>query len=1022
MLVRRVPHGDPRRAMGRGYGVSEYLGYPRQSSKCNPGIEQPRNWDNEICVLSPVAPSGTVTTLYRPEGRRLLKDLDLHWDAERLLFSMPGSHDKWHVFEIHSDGSRLRQVTPRDRPEIHFYDPCWLPNGEIALVSTAPLQGVPCNTGVIVGMMYKMKADGTAIRQLAFEQDHTYNPTVTPDGQILYLRWDYTDTPHVWNRVLFTMNPDGSGQDEFYGSNSYWPNAIFHAQPIPNDPSRFVGIVTGHHVGRAGEMILFDRSRGRFETEGAVQRISNRFGKIQPLIEDKLTQHSWPKFLHPIPLSEKYFLVSCKPTPDSLWGIYLVDVFDNLVLLKEEEGRALLEPVPLRPRRRPPIIPDRSEPDRNEGTVFLADIYHGPGLEGIPRGTVKRLRVFTYHFAFQELAGIQHRVGTDGPWEVKQVLGTVPVEADGSACFRVPAKTPLSLQPLDAEGKAVQLMRSWLTVMPGETRSCTGCHEDNRGVPLAAIGPTIASGKEPESITPWYGPTRGFSFAREVQPVLDKYCIGCHDGSPRDDGTELSDLRNNSDVVWAYRHGEPDLVRVEHVPREELIRKYSGLFSTSYLALRKQIRVGGLESDLHLLPPMEFHADTSRLIQMLMKGHHGVQLNAEAWDRLITWIDLNAPCHGTWSEFAGIRNDQARLRCDLQALYGGRADDGETIVHGDAPFGGDLQTLPPTTKDDASRAQIRATSDEHRQVTSRQQPSIDAPRSAKASVHPPENMVDLQLGHGITLRLTRLPTRADAANPRSEGPLWIGCHEVTNRQYAQIVPSHDSRFEHRGSWIFSEEYLGWPLNSPDQPVVRVSWEEANSFCRELSERTGWRVRLPSELEWEYACRAGCSTPFWFGSESSDYAPYANLADRSLRRLATESWTPQPPDLVARDDRYNDGFLVTAPVGSFARTRSEFMTCTAMLPNGRWDNTATKPLENRCAVAPGATCRRTHTLPLVSATAPTRRYFTWDSASSPREVPQVHRRRHPSKKQPRRPPKRPAPLDNARWPRESVGYG
>ena len=280
-----------------------------------------------------------------------------------ILFSMPGSYDNWHVFQINTDGTDLRQLTPTDQDDIHFYDPCRLPSGEIAMVSTAPLQGVPCNTGVIVGMMYKMNADGSNIRQIAFEQDHTYNPTVMPDGRILYLRWDYTDTPHIWNRVLFTMNPDGTGQSEFYGSNSYWPNSLFHTRAIPNHPTKFVGIVTGHHVGRAGEMIVFDRAKGRREAEGVVQRISDRHGRVEPLIEDKLTQHSWPKFLHPYPLSDKYFLVSCKPTPDSLWGIYLVDVFDNLVLLKEQEGHALLEPIPLRPTRRPRIIPDRTVAD-----------------------------------------------------------------------------------------------------------------------------------------------------------------------------------------------------------------------------------------------------------------------------------------------------------------------------------------------------------------------------------------------------------------------------------------------------------------------------------------------------------------------------------------------------------------------------------------------------------------------------------------------------------------------------------
>ncbi len=132
LLVRRTPHGDPRRAMGRGYGVSEYLGYPRQSSKCNPGIEQPLNWQNDICLLSPTARDGELTTLYQPEDKRLLKDLDLDWDGQRILFSMPGSHDKWQVFRIDADGTGLRQLTPTDQPDIHFYDACWLPSGEIA--------------------------------------------------------------------------------------------------------------------------------------------------------------------------------------------------------------------------------------------------------------------------------------------------------------------------------------------------------------------------------------------------------------------------------------------------------------------------------------------------------------------------------------------------------------------------------------------------------------------------------------------------------------------------------------------------------------------------------------------------------------------------------------------------------------------------------------------------------------------------------------------------------------------------
>jgi len=263
---------------------------------------------------------------------------------------------------------------------------------------------------------------------------------------------------------------------------------------------------------------------------------------------------------------------------------------------------------------------------------------------------VKKLRLFTYHFAYHKVAGINHRVGADGPWEPKRILGTVPVEADGSAVFRVPANTPISIQPLDADGKALQLMRSWMTVMPGEIVSCVGCHEtQSTGPPNQR---TIAAGKQPSEIEPWHGPARGFSFRREVQPVLDKYCISCHDGGKRKDDLEIPYLRAEQGRFYAYKNG---------VPKADIIFE------------------GGLESDLRILAPGEFSADTTELIQMLTKGHHGVKLDSEAWQRIITWIDLNAPCHGTWAEIVGLEKTQNnhRRRLELRRLYGGPLEDPE---------------------------------------------------------------------------------------------------------------------------------------------------------------------------------------------------------------------------------------------------------------------------------------------------------------------------------------------------------
>ena len=184
--------------------------------------------------------------------------------------------------------------------------------------------------------------------------------------------------------------------------------------------------------------------------------------------------------------------------------------------------------MPLRKTPRPPVIPDRVNPESREATVYLSNIYAGKGLEGVPPGTVKRLRLFEPHYAYPGMGG-HISIGIDGPWDVHRILGTVPVEADGSASFKVPANTPIAVQPLDEKGRAVQIMRSWFTAMPGETVSCVGCHDSQNTTPGRRSPAAMV--RKPSAITPWYGPARGFSFQREVQPVLDKYCVGCHDGS-----------------------------------------------------------------------------------------------------------------------------------------------------------------------------------------------------------------------------------------------------------------------------------------------------------------------------------------------------------------------------------------------------------------------------------------------------------------------------------------------------------
>ncbi len=473
-------------------------------------------YDNEIATLSLTDLDKALTTFYRPSKSEFVGDLDLNFDADKMLFSMPGSHGRWQIWQIGIDGKELVQVTRGQENDVDNYDACYLPDGRIIYDSTAPMTGVPCVRGSShVANLYLMNGDGSGVRQLCFDQDHDWCPTLLNNGRVLYQRWEYTDTPHSNTRMLFHMNPDGTSQMEYYGSNSYWPNSIFYAKAIPDHPTKVVGIVTGHHgVARMGEMVVFDPGVNRHEASGVVQRIPGYGQAVDPTIKDQLVNDSWPKFLHPYPLSETYFLVSAKPTPSSLWGVYLVDIFDNMLLLKEEKGYVLFEPVAKKKTKRPPIMPDRIDPNSKHATVYLADVHAGPGLKGVPRGAVKKLRVFSYNYSYRGMGGLLGTVGMDGPWDIKRVLGTAPVETDGSANFVIPANTPISIQPLDAEGKALQVMRSWMTAMPGEVLSCVGCHEKQNMAPPPQQ--TIAAQRKPSSITPWYGPTRGFSFQREV--------------------------------------------------------------------------------------------------------------------------------------------------------------------------------------------------------------------------------------------------------------------------------------------------------------------------------------------------------------------------------------------------------------------------------------------------------------------------------------------------------------------------
>jgi formylglycine-generating enzyme required for sulfatase activity len=833
------------------------------------------NFDDSLELLD--LKTGQSKVVYDPANpKEGLMDICLDYTGDKFLYSgVDTETTTFQIYEMNIDGSGKRQITSY-LPEIDHYNGIYLPNGKILFCSTIPLNSVPCVGGQdYVGTLFEMEYDGSNLRQVTFDQENNWYPWVKENGKVMYHRWEYTDNSHYFTRILMEMNPDGSNNRSIYGSNSYWPNTLFYAKQIPGNTSQFSAVVSGHHgIARAGELWLFDHNISGFETEGARKRIPGRGKKIEPKIIDKYVSGKWPLFLHPYPLDEIFFLVSAQQTPSSKWELFLVDTFDNMIKLGTS-SKHMFEPVPLKPRKRPPIIPDRRNPNADQATLYIQDIYEGPGLAGVPRGEVDAIRIFTYGYAYRD-TGSHDALAIEGGWDTKRVLGTVPVEEDGSVMVNIPHNMPLSLQPLDKDGRAMQVMRSWLTAQPGERLACIGCHESSNTAPIPRS--TLASRMAPKKLTPWskVGKPYNYGFKREIQPILDRYCVGCHDGS--------QGSLNFKDTT------------------EQNFGK--ARFSTSYLALHPYVRRPGPESDLHVLTPLDYHASSSELFQMLGKGHHGVEVDGESMRELATWVDLNVPYTATWTDY---RNDErtrelAARTVEFKAKYAGIDDD--------------IEWLPPMLE----RPDF---------IEPEKEPARPAPLQLKGwplgDTSPP---VTRTISFGAEeLTFVRIPAgrfvmgSVEGANdefPQAiaeiQKPFWMSITEISNNQFRQFNPKHDSKVIDQ-QWK-DHIFAGYPANEPQMPAIRVSWSEAMEFCNWLSTETGLKATLPTEAQWEWAARAGSDQPFHFGN--LEFEDHANLADDNIGLLAVVGVDPKPlpverrtplTDFVPRDTSFDDGRLL-----------------------------------------------------------------------------------------------------------------
>lgn len=555
--------------------------------------------------------------------------------------------------------------------------------------------------------------------------------------------------------------------------------------------------------------------------------------------------------------------------------------------------------------------------------MFLTDVYAGPGLQGVPRGTVKSIRVIEYYFSRRGFGGLYGTLGLDGPWDVKRILGTVPVEADGSAFFNIPANSPLALQPLDEQGQGAAAHAELVRGHAGRGRLVFRLPRipERRRSRTARPSPRVARRRR------WNrgsGLARGFSFVREVQPVLDKYCVACHDGTepgrPYFKGDRpLTDWTSQLAGRWDGGGGSPRPTTNCSGTCAVPASKATGGCSRRSITTSVWTTLGTCSGR------------ATRVSGSTAKPGSGW---SPGW---ISTRPSTAPGARSRSSRGDSADAQRLARVNQRAAELRRLH----VPMGPHP---DYDAIPETPAFDTTPVRMAGSSKPKAQsstpVCAGAGRSMPRRRRRKQQAAAADGQVarTLELGDGVTLELIRIPggrfvmgSNEGAANEAPPGVVdvpsfWMARCETANRQFRQFNPAHESRTEDRNGYQFG--VVGYDQDQPEQPAVRVSWQEAMDFCRWLSERSGLVVTLPTEAQWEWACRAGAATPFWFGDCDAQLLALRQPGDQRLAEFAADTSrdndTAARPmvnpnrydDWIPRDDRFNDGGFVTEPVGGY----------------------------------------------------------------------------------------------------------
>jgi hypothetical protein len=577
-------------------------------------------------------------------------DANLHYDGETVLFSWKRTMaDPFQLFTVKLDGSELTQLTDDGS---NNFNACWLPDGGLAFLSDRKPAFAYC-WRTTTPILYRCARDGSELVRLSANYLNDFTPSVLSDGRIVYSRWEYVDRPAIPIQSLWAINPDGTGLTGLFGNRSLSPATFMDAREIPGRNGKILCVLTSHNGPCRGAIGIIDPLAGA----NAQEAITNLTPEVNiGLVHKGAGNKVRGPYLNPFPVDKHHYLVSKKGT------IELRDYEVTMAVpLVSPSGLGFYCPQPIRPRAPERLVasvlpPDQSTDGQAWATVMMQDVYIGLG-QAVARGEIKQIAVV------QEVEkplgidpgirafGFQFPVVSCGAtYAPKMVWGYAAVEPDGSANFMVPAQEPIYFLPLDAEGRAVQRMRTFTHLMPGEVQGCIGCHARRNSVtPKLGTGtnrPT-AMLRGPQELEPPEWGVAGFSYARIVQPVWDKNCLECH-GSGHPEG----DLELTGDKTDFFNVSYEHLVRrgtsSERWDQGGVAGRFNYSKYTSWIPT-----YNGQEENILEIAPGRWGAKASLLAEIIRDGHPDkngkrmINLSSMEKRRIYAWIDLNCPYYGT---------------------------------------------------------------------------------------------------------------------------------------------------------------------------------------------------------------------------------------------------------------------------------------------------------------------------------------------------------------------------------------